>query len=100
MMKTLLGSAAFAIILLLAPAARAQAWRVRVEPPAAVVETVPVAPSPRHVWIPGYHRWWHERHVWVPGRYEVPRAGYTRWEPHRWEHRGGYYHFRRGGWRR
>ena len=80
--------------------AKAQAWRVRVVPPAPMVETVPVAPSPRHIWVPGYHRWEANRHVWVPGTYRVPAPGYRRWEPHRWEQRGGYYHFRAGGWRR
>ena len=38
--------------------------------------------------------------AWVPGSYALPGVGYRRWEPHRWEQRGGYYHFRRGGWRR
>ena len=98
-MKALLGSVVFSILMLAAPMAKAQAWRVRVVPPSAVVETVPVAPSPRHVWVPGYHRWERNRHVWVPGNYVVQRPGY-RWEHHRWEQRGGYYHFRRGGWRR
>ena len=99
-MKTLIGSVVFSIVMMAAPMAMAQAWRVRVEPPAPVVEVVPVAPSPRHVWVPGYHRWERNRHVWVPGTYTVPAPGYRRWEHHRWEQRGGYYHFRRGGWRR
>ncbi len=100
MMKTLLGSVVFSVVMLAAPMAKAQMVRVRVAPPAPIVETIPVAPSPRHVWVPGYHRWQRNRHVWVPGYYQVPRPGYTRWEHHRWENRNGQYHFHPGGWRR
>lgn len=99
-MKALLGAAAISLVMLSAPKVHAQAWRVRVAPPAPVVEVIPAAPSPRHVWVPGYHRWNRGRHVWVPGVYVVPRPGYRRWEPHRWEQRGGEYHFVPGGWRR
>ena len=99
-MKTLFGSAALAIAMLAAPVAQAQNWRVRRGPPPAVVEVIPVAPSPRHVWVPGYHRWDGHQHVWTPGNYQVPVGNYRRWEPHRWEQRGEEYRFRRGGWRR
>ncbi len=100
MMKTLLGSLVFSLVMMAAPTVKAQVYRVRVAPPAPVVEVIPVAPSPRHVWVPGYHRWQRNRHVWVPGAYQLPRGGYTRWEHHRWENRGGNYHFVPGGWRR
>jgi hypothetical protein len=65
---------------------------VPVPPPPLVVETAPVPPSPRHVWIGGYHRWDGRTYVWVPGRYEVPRRHYRVWVPGRWaQHRRGYY---------
>jgi hypothetical protein len=99
-MKKLIAAMGFSMAMLAAPMVHAQYVRVAVAPPAPVVEVVPPSPSPRHVWVPGYHRWEGGRHVWVRGEYVVPRPGYTRWEPHRWEHRGGYYHFHAGGWRR
>ena len=74
---------------------------VRVAPPAARVEVVPRAPSPHHVWAPGY--WgWHARegrHVWYGGRWVVGQPGYV-WEPAHWSERGGYWHFVEGHWRR
>jgi hypothetical protein len=33
----------------------------------------------------------------VPGYYDRPRAGY-RYEPNRWENRGGRWQLRLGGW--
>ena len=99
-MKNLIGAALFSIAMMVSAGAEAQAWQVQVAPPAPMVEVVPAAPSPRHVWVPGYHRWNGHHHVWVPGTYVVPRGGYHRWEPHRWENRGGRYHFVPGGWRR
>ena len=99
-MKALLGSASLALILLSAPAAHAQNWRVRVAPPAAPVEVVPVAPHPGWVWTAGYHRWNGHAHVWAPGRYVAPRAG-MHWEAHRWDTEpGGFYRYHPGGWRR
>ena len=65
---------------------------VPVPPPPVIVETAPAPPSPRHVWIGGYHRWDGHTYVWVPGRYEVPRRHYRVWVPGRWaQHRRGYY---------
>lgn len=65
---------------------------VRVGPPAARVEVRTVAPSPRHVWIGGFHRWDGKAYVWVPGRWDLgPRAGAVwvagHWKntPHGWE---------------
>ena len=66
-------------------------------PPAPYAEVVPVMPYPGAVWINGYWGWNSGRHHWVPGYYDRPRAGY-RYEPHRWDHRGGRWHLRAGGW--
>ena len=71
---------------------------VRVGPPVARVEVVPVRPSPHHVWVRGYWGWDGYHHAWVPGRYVVPRRGYTYAEP-RWEPAArGHWHYHRGGW--
>jgi hypothetical protein len=72
---------------------------VRVAPPAARVEVVPRAPSPRHVWVPGYWGWReHHGHVWYGGHYVVGRPGAV-WEPAHWSARGGYWHLSEGHWR-
>ncbi len=55
-------------------------------PPPAPTETVPVAPGPAYVWVPGHWAWRgpHRGYVWVPGRYLVPaQPGYV-WVPGRW----------------
>jgi hypothetical protein len=59
---------------------------VRIGPPAAIVETRPVAPGPHHVWIAGYHRWDGNAYVWVPGHWQRPPAHRTTWAPGHWVH--------------
>lgn len=68
-------------------------------PPAPYAEVVPVMPYAGAVWIGGYWGWNGGRHNWVPGYWERPRPGY-RYEPYRWEPRGGRWHLHAGGWRR
>jgi|SRR5579863_1193337 hypothetical protein len=68
-------------------------------PPAAEVEVVPAAPSPEHVWVPGYHRWWGGRYVWVAGRYERRPHPAARWEGAHWEVRPNGRVFVEGRWR-
>ncbi|WP_253531937.1 hypothetical protein [Runella salmonicolor] len=46
---------------------------VRPAPPAPRVEVIPRKPSPRHVWVPGEHRWRKNHYVWVPGHYRRVR---------------------------
>lgn len=73
---------------------------VRVAPPAPRVEVAGRAPSPHHVWAPGYWGWRaHTGHVWYGGRWIVGQPGYS-WEPAHWTERGGYWHFVEGHWRR
>lgn len=57
---------------------------VRVGPPVARFERVPVAPAPGYVWRAGYWRWTGARYVWVGGAYlaaPYPRAA---WIPGHW----------------
>jgi hypothetical protein len=72
---------------------------VRVGPPRAIVEHRVVRPSPRHVWIAGYHRWDGRAYVWEPGRWELPPRERAVWVAPRWEHRHDGYYFREGRWR-
>jgi len=46
---------------------------VVVGPPPPRVEVIPVAPSPRHVWIKGHYVTRGHRYVWVGGRYVTRR---------------------------
>ena len=102
--KRLFGSVLLASVLiamLWAPPAQAAARiYVRVAPPPVIVEKVPVAPSPNHVWISGYHRWDGRAYIWVPGRFVVPPRPHAMWVPGHWiHHRRGWY-WVEGRWRR
>jgi hypothetical protein len=72
---------------------------VRVRPPRAVVEHRVVAPSGRHVWIGGYHRWDGNAYVWTPGRWELPPREHVVWVAPRWRHRHDGWVFVEGRWR-
>lgn len=72
---------------------------VKIAPPRAIVEHRGAAPSARHVWIRGYHRWDGRAYVWVPGHWEVPPREHVVWVSPRWEHRHGGYVFIAGHWR-
>jgi WXXGXW repeat (2 copies) len=74
---------------------------VRVGPPREVVERRTAAPSPRHVWVAGFHRWDGSAYVWAPGRWVVPPHHRTVWVAGHWAHspRHGWYWID-GHWRR
>jgi hypothetical protein len=97
-MKKLTSTIALGIALCMG-SAYAEEIIVKVAPPRAVVEHRVVAPSPRHVWIAGYHRWDGHAYVWTTGRWELPPHEHAVWVAPRWEHRGGGYVFVEGRWR-
>lgn len=68
-----------------------------VAPPPPQSESIPAAPAPDAVWIPGYWNWSNGQYTWVPGRYEAGRVGY-RWVPQRWENVNGQWHMTGGAW--
>jgi len=77
----------------------AETFQVEVEPPAPVVEAVPVAPGPDFFWIGG--RWsWQGRWVWVRGHFERhPHwhpGGY--WEAGHWDREHGHFVWHEGRW--
>ena len=70
------------------------------EPPAPIVEAVPVAPGPDFFWIGG-HWHWNGGWVWIRGHYNRhphfhPGAG---WVAGHWDRRGGAWVWREGHWR-
>ena len=86
-----LAAGAFAVALS-TPALAGVRVYVRVPPPPLIVETRPVAPSPRHVWIDGYHTWNGTAYVWSPGRWDLAPRGHARWVAGHWKHvRHGWY---------
>jgi hypothetical protein len=74
--------------------------RVRVAPPAPIVETIPVAPSPRHVWTQGHWQWSpaQGRHIWAPGYYQLPARPGQIWVHARWVNQGGEWVYAPGHW--
>jgi hypothetical protein len=72
---------------------------VNVGPPAAVVETRPIAPGPGYVWTPGYYHWNGNSYVWLNGAWAHPPHHHHRYVAGVWVHghRGWYY--RNGYWR-
>ena len=101
-MKRPLAVTAF-VLATLAPALSARADEriyVRIGPPRAIVETRIVAPSPRHVWIAGYHRWDGATYVWVPGRWELPPEHFHTWVAGHWSHHHSHgWYWVEGHWR-
>jgi len=104
-MQKLLTGSLFALLLGTSPIAvletpaHAQAIiRVRVAPPAPRVEVIPVAPTPRHVWVPGHWGWNGVRHNWVAGYYDLPPHPGYHWTPAHWASEGGVWVFRNGYW--
>ena len=72
---------------------------IQIAPPVAIVETPPPAPSRRHVWVVGYHRWDGHGYVWVPGHWAVPPHPHMVWVPHHWKQRHGQWVLVEGHWR-
>jgi WXXGXW repeat (2 copies) len=68
-------------------------------PPPAQVEVIGVAPSSRHVWIAGYHRWDGGAYVWVPGHWVVRPRPRAIWVKGHWSHHPRGWYWVEGRWR-
>jgi WXXGXW repeat (2 copies) len=70
------------------------------EPPAPIVEAIPVAPGPDYFWIGG-HWHWNGGWVWIGGHYDrhphFHPGGY--WEAGHWAHHGNGWVWHEGHWR-
>jgi hypothetical protein len=96
--RLVLAGALLAGLLASSPAQAARIY-VNIAPPVPIVEVRTAVPSPRHVWIEGYHRWDGRSYVWVPGRWALPPRARAVWvAPHWVKHRRGWY-FVGGRWR-
>jgi hypothetical protein len=72
---------------------------IKVRPPISIHERRTVRPSPRHVWVGGYHRWDGHAYVWEKGRWEEPPRRHAVWVAPRYIHRHDGYVFVEGHWR-
>lgn len=91
--------AVLAGILYAAPARARVRVYIPAPPPPVIVEPVLPPPSPRHIWIDGYHRWDGHAYVWVPGRHVAAPRPHAVWVPGHWvKHRRGWY-WVEGHWR-
>ena len=68
-------------------------------PPAPIVEVRPVAPSGRHVWVDGYHRWDGHAYVWTPGGWRVHPRGRSAWVAGHYVHGSRGWYWVGGHWR-
>jgi hypothetical protein len=92
-------ASALLLMLWASPAGAARVY-ISVAPPPIVVETVPVAPGPNHVWIAGYHRWDGHAYVWVKGRYVVAPHAHAVWVAGHWVHHSSHgWYWVDGRWR-
>ena len=63
-------------------------------PPPPPPEIIIVAPSPAHVWIPGYWNW-QNRWIWIPGQWAQPPRPYDDWMEYQWRHHDNAERYRR-----
>ena len=90
--RLLVAAAVLGASLAASPAVGAPVY-VKVAPPARRVEVRVVAPSPKHIWIGGFHRWDGTAYVWVPGRYELPPRHGQVWVSGHWTHHKHHGHY-------
>ena len=71
---------------------------VATAPPVYPTEVIVVAPSPRHVWVPGYYTYTRGNYVFVYGYYSVPPRGKTVYIQGQWQKTPKGYKRGRGHW--
>lgn len=71
---------------------------VTMAPPPPQVEVQGAAPSPRHVWLPGFWQWNGSRHVWQAGHWAEPPEPGMVWDAPKWQNQGGKWAFMDGRW--
>jgi hypothetical protein len=67
-------------------------------PPPMVNEVTAVAPSSRHVWMPGYYSYNRGNYVFVNGSYGIPPRGKTSYVQGNWHNTSRGYKRDKGHW--
>jgi hypothetical protein len=67
-------------------------------PPPYPYETIGLAPSSYHVWVPGRYVYNSNRYVWSPGYHQIPPRGRTQYVAGRWNQSARGYRYQSGGW--
>jgi hypothetical protein len=67
-------------------------------PPPMVNEVIVVAPSPRHVWMPGYYSYDRGNYVFINGSYRIPPRGRTSYTQGTWQNTNRGYKRSKGHW--
>jgi hypothetical protein len=73
-------------------------YLIATTPPPPVMEIVVVAPSPRHVWVPGYYTYRSGTYIQVQGSYQIPPRGRTSYSQGQWQNTPKGYKRGRGHW--
>lgn len=81
------------------PAAATREIIVVEAPPAPRVETMGVAPSADHVWVPGNWTRSGNQWIWSSGHWDLRPAAKSVYVPGHWERQGGGYVWREGYWK-
>lgn len=68
-------------------------------PPAPRVETMGIAPTRDHVWVPGHWSRNGDRWIWSSGRWELRPSPAAVYRPGHWERTPDGYIWREGYWR-
>ncbi len=66
-------------------------------PPLPREETIPLAPLPSSIWVPGYWSW-NNGWQWVAGHWAQPPQGTTTWVPGQWRPQGQNWVWLPGHW--
>jgi hypothetical protein len=77
---------------------RGEPFVVREAPPPLREEVIGVAPSPRHIWVPGYWAW-HDGWAWEPGRWALRPYHGAEWHPGHWARHPNGWVWVSGHWR-
>jgi hypothetical protein len=67
-------------------------------PPMYPNETIVIAPSPRHMWVPGRYVYRSNSYQWSPGYHQIPPHGRTQYQEGRWNQSPKGYKYQKGGW--
>jgi hypothetical protein len=97
-MKRVLATVVVGLGLAGAPAIAQAQVIIQAAPPAPQYETVPVAPSPNHIWVHGNWQWNGGRYIWIAGHWDMPPQAGQIWIPAHYDRNGPGWMFVPGHW--